>query len=236
MQAVMFPDIKLHKASLIIFDLDGTLYDQRLLRFRMSLLMARELIWTSAGRRKIKILACFRKLRENLAEAEADNIINLQYSEVASRLSVSMDEVKAVTDDWLLHRPLPLLRGCRAPYADQFFKQLRQAGKLIAVLSDYPAQDKLNTLELDADLVVAATDLEVNRFKPHPKGLFRVLALAKMNDAGQCLVIGDREERDGECAKRAGAPFILKKQARHTSQPGISCYSELLKQSPLIGF
>jgi FMN phosphatase YigB (HAD superfamily) len=215
------------KISLVVFDLDGTLYDQRRLRLRMALHMARELPWSSAGRQKVKILRLFRKFREKLAEIEAEDVIHLQYYGVARELGVSEDEVRAVTDEWLLQKPLPLLKSCREPHIEHLFERLRSSGKIIAILSDYPALGKLNGLGLHADIVVAATDREVNRFKPHPRGLRRVLELANVA-AEHCLLIGDRVDRDGECARRGSAAFLLKRRSGSSKQPGVGSYAELL--------
>jgi FMN phosphatase YigB (HAD superfamily) len=216
-----------HKNPLVVFDLDGTLYNQRQLRIHMALQMIKELLCSSCGRRKIKIIDSFRKVREKLAENEAEDVINLQYAIVASELSISEDEVRAVTDEWLLRRPLPILKKCREPYIDHMFLQLRKAGKIVAILSDYPAHAKLDALDLHADIVVASTDLEVNRFKPNPKGLLMVLNLANIL-AEQCVVIGDRMDRDGECARRVGAHFLLKRKSRFSMLSGVSSYKDLL--------
>jgi FMN phosphatase YigB (HAD superfamily) len=216
--------------SLVIFDLDGTLYDQRLLRLRMAMQMGRELPWSSGGRRKLGIIRVFRNFRESLAESEAEDIADRQYTGVASRLGISADEVREVIGEWLLRRPLPLLASCREPHIERIFALLRQSGRTIAVLSDYPAHDKLKALGLRADIVVAATDLEVNRFKPHPRGLLRVLQLADMA-ADHCLVIGDRVDRDGECARRGGARFLLKGRGNGSIYPSVRSYADLLSGS-----
>ena len=207
-----------HKNPLVVFDLDGTLYDQRRLRWCMALRMVRELLWSSRGRHQIQIIRSFRKFREKLAEAEAEDVINLQYAGVAHELRISEDEVRAVVEAWLLQRPLKYLRKFREPYVDQVFSKLRKAGKIIAILSDYPVCAKLEVLGLSADIIVAATDVDVNRFKPNPKGLLRVLDLANAVPE-RCVVIGDRDDRDGECARRIGAPFLLKPPFRELKLP-----------------
>ena len=210
-----------HENPLVVFDLDGTLYDQQRLRWFMALHMVHDLLWSFKGRRQIKIIRWFRRLRETLAETEAEDIINLQYAMVASELSISEEEVRVVIKLWMLEKPLKYLRKCREPYVEYTFGQLHRAGKIIAVLSDYPAHEKLMALGLHADIIVAATDAEVNRFKPHPKGLLRVLDLAGTVPE-RCVVIGDREDRDGECARRIGAPFILKRPFRQLRLPEVN--------------
>ena len=194
---------------LVVFDVDGTLYDQRRLRRRMALELLKHLAWSRAGRRKIRILQTFRRIRETLADQEAEHVIARQYEDPAAELKISAEEVRAVTDEWIERRPLPLLAGCAEPGVVQLFAQLRHAGRTIAVLSDYPAADKLAALDLTADVIVHAVDPEVNRFKPHPRGLEVILDRTRVPPA-QAVLIGDRMERDGLCAERAGVRFLLK--------------------------
>lgn len=210
-----------HENPLVVFDLDGTLYNQWRLRWCMALHMVHDLLWSSRGRRQIKIIRWFRRIRETLAETEAEDVINLQYTMVASELSISEEEVREVIEVWMLQKPLKYLRKCREPYVEFTFVQLHRAGKIVAVLSDYPPHAKLRELGLHADIIVAATDAEVNRFKPHPKGLLRVLDLAGTVPQ-RCVVIGDREDRDGECARRIGAPFLLKRPFRQLTLPEVN--------------
>ena len=210
-----------HKNPLVVFDLDGTLYDQGRLRWCMAMRMVHELVWSATGRRQIKIIHWFRRLRETLAETEAENVNHLQYALVASELSISEDEVKAVVEAWLLQRPLKYLRKFREPGVASAFTQLQRTGKIIAVFSDYPAHAKLAALGLHADIIVAATDAEVNRFKPNPKGLLRALDLGNAVPE-RCVVIGDRDDRDGECARRIGAPFLLKPPFRKLRLPEVN--------------
>ena len=194
---------------LVVFDVDGTLYDQRRLRRRMALELLKHLAWSSTGRRKIHILQTFRRIRETLADQEAEHVTVRQYEDPAAELKISAEEVRAVTDEWIERRPLPLLADCAEPGIAQLFRELRRAGRTIAVLSDYPAADKLAALDLTADVIVSASDPEVNRFKPHPRGLEVILESTRVPPA-QTVLIGDRMERDGLCAQRCGVRFLLK--------------------------
>jgi FMN phosphatase YigB (HAD superfamily) len=99
---------------------------------------------------------------------------------------------------------------------------LNRSGVTIGVLSDYPAADKLAALELEADLQVSAVDPEVDRLKPHPRGLQRVIEICGVATE-QVVMIGDRDERDGECARRAGTRYLIKSSV---GQPGMHRFSE----------
>lgn len=214
------------QARLIVFDVDGTLYDQRRLRRRMALELLKHLAWSPAGRRKIRILQVFRRTRETLAEQEAENITMRQYEDPAGELGISADEVRAVSQEWIDQRPLPFLAKCAEPGVAEFFLGLRRAGRMIAVLSDYPALDKLDAMKLSADLVVSASDPGVGRLKPHPRGLEVLLERSQVSPA-DALFIGDRLERDGLCARRCEVPFLLKAGRQAGSIEGFGSYYEL---------
>lgn len=197
--------------------------------------MAREiLLYCLARPRRLSLLRTihqFRKCREQLADEEAVSVSRAQYERPAWRLGVSPAKVEKVVEEWMLERPLPHLRSCRYEGVSEVFSGLKETGRTVAVLSDYPAVKKLQALELEADLVVTAMDREIDRFKPHPAGLLRIIEQAHAEPA-EVLLIGDREERDGECARRAGSPCLLKVEGSATSPASFSAYHQLL---PLLG-
>ena len=213
--------------GIVTFDMDGTLYRQEAMRARMARMVATHLLWSSAGRRKIGIIRKFRAVRELLADQQATGILHKQYAMVADALGISAEEVQAVTSEWLEHRPLPVLGQYAQPAVRELFAALERAGIRLAVLSDYPARAKLEALGLSAEIVVSATDPEVDCFKPQPRGLQRVLELSG-ESAARCLVIGDRDERDGECARRATARYLLKVSSSPRSMLEVQHYGELV--------
>ena len=78
----------------------------------------------------------------------------------------------------------------------------------IGVYSDYPAESKLHALGLNVDLVVASTDPTINRFKPDPTGLIHITKMFNV-EPSRCMLIGNREEKDGECAMRANMEYVI---------------------------
>jgi HAD superfamily hydrolase (TIGR01549 family) len=108
----------------------------------------------------------------------------------------------------LLRRPLRHLRASRPPGLAELFERLRKRGIKIGVFSDYPAEAKLECLELKADLVACAVEPRINRLKPHPAG-FAFIAGQFGASPSECLHVGDREDRDGACASRFGCCSII---------------------------
>jgi len=201
----------------VIFDVDGTLYDQRKLR----LCMVREMfncVLRQPGRiAELRILWLFRRKREKLVSEAASDLESQQYVWAAQAASVSPERVRGVVKDWMFERPIAYLRSCRYSGAQALFLQCPRQGIPLAVFSDYPARDKLRALGLMAQAVVSATCAEVNRLKPDPAGL--LVAAEKLGvPAAECLFIGDQEAKDGECARRAGMPYLILTSRRKNRQ------------------
>ena len=130
--------------------------------------------------------------------------------------------------EWMFLRPLPYLTLCRYPGVLEIFSLLKIRGIPVAIFSDYPANEKIKALGIGKpDVIVCATDSEVDRLKPHPKGLIVAAKKLKVN-INQCLYIGDRDDKDGQCARRAGMPYlILNRNKRTRNADGFGSFEEL---------
>jgi HAD superfamily hydrolase (TIGR01549 family) len=197
--------------DLVVFDLDGTLYNQRRLRARMAL----NLLYSAMLSRTpntLNVLRTFRKCREVLAEESRADFVERQYEYTALRCRCTAEEVRKVVYEWIEQRPLSYLSAYRYSGVKELFESLRQSGRTIAVFSDYPAEEKLEALALNADLVVSATDTDVQRLKPDPAGLHKILNVTGV-EASHSLMVGDRFDRDWAVASRVGMPAIIR--SRH---------------------
>lgn len=197
-----------NELNCVIFDVDGTLYAQDKLRRRM----LRELVQHYSLRpwqvKDLQILRRFRHEREKQTAYAGSDLEADQYNWVAQAGRYPTERVRAVVQRWMFEHPNQFLRPCRFPGVGEFFTALRARGITIGVYSDYPAQQKLAALGLEADIVISSTDAAVNRLKPHPQGLLHItqqLGLAPR----QCLFIGDRPELDGACAEAAAMPYLI---------------------------
>ncbi len=204
----MIPDLDWRQFRAVLFDVDGTLYDQKQLRKIMAVELGLWCLTHPTRWREAKILAKFRHLREENFEREEVSLLEAQYRWAAEATGASPALVRQVADDWLLARPLRHLRPCRPPGLGELFDRLRSSGVKIGVFSDYPAVEKLAALELKADVVACALDDSVNRLKPNPAGLRHVAARLGV-EPSECLHIGDREDRDAICARNFGCASIV---------------------------
>jgi FMN phosphatase YigB (HAD superfamily) len=194
--------------SLVVCDLDGTLYDQRKLRaYLLPRLGLHALRRTDV--RLLRIIAKLRSERERLAELERSPFEAELIASVSAATGASLDRVRSVLSEWLEARPLDWLGACVIPGAARFLDALRASGRYVAVLSDYPAVEKLVAMGLSADLALSATDPEIAIQKPSIKGLAHLAAHFGVSPEA-VLVIGDRDDRDGEAARRFGAQYLIR--------------------------
>ena len=198
--------------DLVVFDVDGTLYDQSRLRLRMLGEMI-NVAWRRRTVRHLRIVRAFRQCREKLAHRPAGPFEELQYELTAKKCGVSQQEVRDTVAEWIERRPLAFLHGCRVKGVDAVFAGLAAAGKTTAVFSDYGPHEKLDALRLPVRIVVSADDADVARLKPSPEGLCKILAKTRI-PANRALMIGDRFERDWLAARAIGMPCLIR-----SSQP-----------------
>lgn len=194
--------------KLVAFDVDGTLYRQRPLRRRM----ARDILLHSLTNGNVEIIAvvsAYRRIRERLAEEEVPNFEDALIAETATTTARSPAIVRAIVTEWIEHRPLRHLASLRNMFLTELFGGLRRRGKAIGILSDYAASAKLAALKLAADHVVCAGDEGIGLLKPHPRGLEALIAAAG-TQASATVLIGDRADRDGLAARRAGTKALIK--------------------------
>lgn len=217
--------------DLVVFDVDGTLYDQRRLRLAMLGHLLRESLRTRSLD-TLRILRTFRQVREALGEEAGVDFLAEQYARTAQRHGRQPHEIEALATDWMEVRPLAVLAPCRYAHVDRVFAGLQAAGKQVAVFSDYPALGKLKALGLQAHPVVCATDPEVARLKPDPRGLLGILQRTGV-PASRALMVGDRFDRDAAVAQRAGVRALIRSSKPHPEVATFRAYDDPVFQ-PLL--
>ncbi|HET7545936.1 MAG TPA: HAD family hydrolase [Polyangiaceae bacterium] len=197
-----------------LVDLDGTLYTQRWVR----LAMAVELVLF--GRSAIKTLRQFRHEHEALREAQnAGRALTTthespfagQLARTAQALSLPVEHVEMVVQSWMVERPGKWISRFARRTLLAELRAFRTGGGRTALVSDYPAERKINAMGARSLFDVIIANGEANgprRLKPDPEGYLRAAELLKVEPA-RCLVIGDRDDADGEAARAAKMSFRL---------------------------
>jgi len=198
---------KIKNYQLFIFDLDGTLYDQRPLRLKITSALIFRFFTLRTQWTDIKIISEFRKQRELHKGYHSPTLINEQYQWCADVMKIPVEKVKKVVEFYMYLFPLKFLKNYLYPGAIDFLNWLRKENILIAVYSDFPVDDKLKAMEIKADLTLYSAHDPVNCMKPTKTGLQYICN--KLNIAPENAVyIGDRNDTDGESARMAGVEFL----------------------------
>ncbi len=182
---------------------------------------------TSGSLETIKVLKHFRQIREELGNEGVHNFETTRLERTSLITGIPPEKVAQIVQEWIEIRPLAYLKACRYPGLTKVFQSLRSRGIKIGVFSDYPASQKLKAMDLEADFVISAEDEVVGVLKPNPRGLMLLMERAQTSPS-KTLMIGDRIDRDGEAAQRAGTLSLIRSAK---SVPGWTCFQSY-EQAP----
>lgn len=193
------------ETKVVVFDLDGTLYNKKGMARRMMFSALFE--WRMMLRERNT-----RKQLRGIWMGNKESFYHRYFETMASGRLYSADYARW----WYNTRYMPLMVKVLKKYykpADwviPFVSQCKQLGIRLVVLSDYGhTKEKLQALGMECSLfdwVISAPEL--GGLKPAPQLLTSVAAEMGVQP-NQCLVIGDRQDTDGELAKSVNAPFYL---------------------------
>ncbi|MDJ0734908.1 MAG: HAD family hydrolase [Nostocaceae cyanobacterium] len=201
-------NINLNDFQAVIFDVDGTLYNLKRMYGIVTLEIVKYYLKHPQEVKDIKIITTFMEEREKHACDIVEDVENAQYEWTAKALKTSTEKVRTVAQKWIFDIPLKHLYDCRYPEILELFAKITNQGIATGIFSDYPAQAKIAKLGLFPDCIVSSTDKNIGRLKPDPKGLLITAEILGV-PVKQCLFIGDRDDRDGECARKAGMPYLI---------------------------
>ncbi len=199
----MLPE--LDKVKGIIFDLDGTLYRMRwYMRPFLTIMLFPNMMR----------LPRFLKIRGRYAGVDLQSSAAL-YQEVAKQLAPIEKKPEETLLRWIdkhfykaFVNVMFFLRNSR-PHLNITLQILKEHGFKLAVLSDYDRiPERLDNLKIDKSVFTIMTSSEsFGALKPSPVPFKKIAAKWNL-DPSEVLVIGDRDDTDGEGARRAGMQFI----------------------------
>ncbi|MBN2340142.1 MAG: HAD-IA family hydrolase [Deltaproteobacteria bacterium] len=188
----------------IIFDLDGTLYSMRFMKMKMTFL----LMGTIGFLRNLFAARAF--VRRNAYENQ-DQLLRAMYDELASKTGKTAVQAEQWFQGAFRAAFIRLLaRGTSARSGlVSLLNCLNQKNIKLAVISDFDwVSSRLEALQIPTQLFdTLRCSEEFGVLKPAPKPFLEVAAQWNLSP-NQVLVVGDRADRDGECAKNAGMSFL----------------------------
>ena len=188
--------------------MDGTLYYKYPMRLRMLAQMAGYFLVHIRSFREAFLLKDYRHLRESeelLKEADCESRIRLLLSH---KYHFSSEKVNSIIEEWMYRRPLQAVYKSRDRKLLEFLKTQQKKGHHVYLYSDYPLEDKSRILEFTADGLYYPDNVRFSYLKPDPEGLTLILRENHL-EKRDVLMIGDRKEKDGQCAASAGTDWLI---------------------------
>ncbi len=188
----------------VVFDLDGTLYDKHLLPLRMVL----------ADWKHIGLLRAERACRKQLAGQYFGDEKAL-YTQLFSLMSQQTGKTAEQVAQWYTTIYMPTMAEMlrkhytARPWVQHVFQTLEEQNIRIVVFSDYGCvAEKLEALQLTHYPLSIYSAPEMGGLKPCKEAFLNLLNTLAIKPEN-ALMIGDREDTDGQGAKNAGMKFHL---------------------------
>jgi len=215
------------KVKAIVFDVDGTLYNQTLLR----ILVAGRMFFSFIASPKqfsheFKIIKEFRKIQEKLRESDL-NFINemTQVKLTSEKLRLNYDDVSKVINKWFNEIPLSLISICKKNGLIRTLSKLSGEGYKLGLFSDYSSEDKAEALGIKGllEVIVCSSDSDVGKLKPASIGFVKVAEKLNLK-TNEIVYVGDRFEVDITGAENAGMIPLLIGKISFRERNYHSCY------------
>lgn len=200
--------MKQYKA--VIFDLDGTLYDNRHLPIQLVLSDPLKAFWMLSERLARK------RLMGKEFESEQDfrrtqyRMIGVKHGSTAEQARLWYEKSYMPSMVRIIGEKHPV-----RPWVEPLVKQLKERGMKLAVFSDYAwTREKLAALGIDQTLFDVIIDSPaLGGLKPCKRSFLTVIEMLGSTPQ-DTLMIGDREDTDGAGARAVGMDFFNVKRQK----------------------
>ena len=208
------------KFSAVAFDLDGTLYPDFHLFFRL----------IPFSLKNYRLLRAMGKARAQLRKSGAyeGDFYELQARLMGEILGEETGKVREKTDRLIYQGWVPLFKDIKLfPHLRETLDAFRKAGIRMGVLSDFPPETKLETMKLTRYWDVMLCSEESGRLKPDPLS-FLELARKMGKNPEEILYVGNKLNYDVEGAHAAGmkAALILPWWKKRPAASGAFVFSD----------
>jgi len=191
----------------ICFDLDGTLYDLPKMKRRL---------WASMLRHP-RVLTAWQKETEAVRGQRHTDIHGWVAEKVAAQVGMETSKAAAIIQKVIFETyPSKFHPNHLLPGLQELFEELDQRGIPRAVVSDHPVEKKLEGLAQSGGWACRIDCSALGAMKPLPDGLFKAAEAMRLN-VKELVLIGDRENTDGEMASAAGIPALIRHRDWHSA-------------------
>ena len=189
-----------------VLDFDGTLFYQLPVRIFMAAWLGLYYLPRPHRWKELFMLRDYRRLREKLFAADSENSYQLQLENLSQRYNMSVKEILVVMQDWMIEKPKFFIKIFQRRKLIAAINSAKLRGVKIVIYSDNPVTEKVKALDFTPDYAFWSDDDLIKCMKPDSSGLKNIIRLLNLNRA-EVLYIGDRDDRDGACAKSAGVDY-----------------------------
>ena len=204
MKELNIEDIDLTGVRAVVFDLDGTLYDKRLLPLHLIMAYPRYALWLASER------IARRRMRGQYF-GDADTFYNTLLSYVCKWQHAEYDAVKEWYEELYMPSMVEILyeHYQANDFVLPLLRKLNKTGIKTAVFSDYGCvEEKVRAIGLEPkmfDYCVAAPEL--GGLKPNKELFNKLLKLMRVKPE-ETLMVGDRPDTDGKGAEAVGMRYL----------------------------
>ncbi len=206
-------EIQPDKYRAVVFDLDGTLYDNKGLPLKLVLADIPNM-WVLGAERKA------RKLIKGADYGDAAGVYDALFAKMAEvKRSLTVEKARRWYQDKYMPLQVTLLHMYFAPrpLVIELLEAIKARGLKCVLYSDYGHEvEKIQALGIDPtyfDVIVSAA--KMGGLKPSARSMERLMELCGL-EAATTLYVGDREDTDGESAHAVQMDFLnVKKPKQH---------------------
>ena len=198
----------LSRYKAFVFDFDGTLYDYK--HLKINVVKNRPLDFFN-----VKAEGEVRRQLKGKWFGSAQAFRAEQLRLLRAKRHFPSDESALAWYDAFVWGMIDVLRKkyTARPFARPLFRVLKEAGKTVAVFSDYwHVRERMEAIGLGREATDGTVDFmtsgeELGGLKPAREAFLAVASMAGCLPA-EVVVFGDRDDTDGEGAARAGMGFV----------------------------
>ncbi len=195
------------KINLVVFDVDGTLYNKNILNILISIEIFFYLLFFPFKYREIYFIWSYRKNRKYLSGIKNYSLSEQEYLDHKINFNFSLENKKQIVSKWMIHKPLKYLKILKYSEVSDFIEFLNNKKINYVFYSDYPVKEKLDAMKIKYRKYYYSNQSKINILKPNLKGIQIILNENNIKSS-ECLIVGDRDDTDGVIAREAKTSFI----------------------------
>jgi len=199
------------KLDCFIFDVDGTLYDQKSVRLVM---LGKLLRYYGLRPKKLKELLAVQMFRHIWNNRAGRNMTMDELNRsIGKKLKLTEDKIRKIINKWMFTEPMNAVSDAAYQDVAEYIQKQYLAGKRIVVYSDYPVEAKMKALGLPYHQMFVSGEGITPEHKPSEtsiRAIINCLAVPKE----RVIYIGNSNKKDKKSAEAGEISYCDIKEFR----------------------